>query len=216
MNDSQANDARIQMQAALAKITAEQAARASQAHNQFLDSQQVVLHQMGSLMQLLSGTGLPQASSAPHGPVLFDRNMLEEFASGSVERCFGSEYAVFRGRRVPRIPNGILLLMDRVLKINGTPRHPEQLGEIWTEFDVPADAWFYQDQDARVTPYVVLMEMALQPCGFLSAYLGLMLLAAQSDVYFRNLDGEARILHQLDLRGQVVIGLGGADRPYPE
>lgn len=204
MNDSRANDVLIQMQAALAKITAEQAARASQVHNQFLDSQQEVLHQMGSLMQLLFDTRLPQTGSAPHAPVLFDRSMLEEFASGSVERCFGSEYAVFRGRRVPRIPNGILLLMDRVLKINGTPRRPDQLGEIWTEFDVPADAWFYQDQDARVPPYSVLMEMALQPCGFLSAYLGTMLLTPQSDLYFRNLDGDARILHKVDLRGQVV------------
>ena len=204
MNDSRGKDALDQIQTTLAKITAGQAARASQVHAQFLDSQQVVLRQMGNLMQLLSAADPILPGSAPLPTVLFDRSMLEEFGSGSVERCFGSDYAIFRGRRVPRIPNGILLLMDRVIKINGTPRRPDQLGEIWTEFEVPGDAWFYQDQDPRVTPYSILMEMALQPCGFLSAYLGTMLLAPQSNLYFRNLDGDARILQKLDLRGQVV------------
>ena len=205
MNEPRVNDSLIQMQETLARIVADQAARASQVHTQFLDSQQVVLRQMRNLIQLQTEAGALPGMAAPRFPsVLFDRSMLEEFASGSVERCLGPDYVVYRGRRMPRIPNGVLLLMDRVLKIDGIRGRPDQLGAIQTEFDVPVDAWFYQDQDPRVTPYSVLMEMALQPCGFLCAYLGTMLLAPQSDLYFRNLDGDARILQKLDLRGQVV------------
>lgn len=206
MDDPRAKDTYLRLNENLAKITVDQAARASQAHAQFLESQQEVLRQMNALLRQFGDAAPAAPNSAPRGPVLFDRAQLEEFASGSVERCFGSDYAVFRGRRVPRIPNGSLLLMDRILKINGTPRRPDLLGEIWTEYAVPAEAWFYQDQDPRVTPYAVLMEMALQPCGFLSAYLGTMLLAPDSDLYFRNLDGSARILRAVDLRGQVVSG----------
>jgi 3-hydroxymyristoyl/3-hydroxydecanoyl-(acyl carrier protein) dehydratase len=38
------------------------------------------------------------------------------------------------------------------------------------------------------------MEIALQPCGFLSAYMGSILGREGQDLYFRNLDGEAELL----------------------
>ena len=48
------------------------------------------------------------------------------------------------------------------------------------------------------------MEMALQPCGFLSAYLRSPMLLPEADLYFRNLGGHARILEEMDLRGRTV------------
>lgn len=48
------------------------------------------------------------------------------------------------------------------------------------------------------------MEIALQPCGFLSAYLGTPLMHPEVDYYFRNLDGNARILDGMDVRGKIV------------
>ncbi|MEJ2412981.1 MAG: hypothetical protein P8Y34_08300 [Anaerolineales bacterium] len=38
------------------------------------------------------------------------------------------------------------------------------------------------------------MEIALQPCGFLSAYMGSILGKEGQDLYFRNLDGDANLL----------------------
>jgi 3-hydroxymyristoyl/3-hydroxydecanoyl-(acyl carrier protein) dehydratase len=46
------------------------------------------------------------------------------------------------------------------------------------------------------------MEIALQPCGFLSAYLGSFLLLPDADLYFRNLDGRGHIHQAIDTRGK--------------
>ncbi len=197
MNNPAYDDAVRRLQDQAREYIADMADLASQAQRQFLSSRRGTLQQIADLVHSQAGFTLPAQ------PGLFDRAMLEEFAAGSIERCLGEEYAVFREHRVPRIPNGALLLMDRILEINGTRGKLNQPSEIITEFDVPADAWFIQDSGSG-TPYSILMEMALQPCGFMSAYLGTMLISPESNLYFRNLDGEARILRQVDLRGKTV------------
>ncbi len=185
---------------------ADQNRRSSQAQIQFLQNQQGSLRQLGELMQLQGGLVGARPQGIAEKPILFDRAMLEEFAAGSVERCLGPEYAIFRGKRIPRIPNGALLLMDRVLDIRGARGQLNQPSEIITEYQVLEDAWYFTDGVSTAVPYAVLMEMALQPCGFLSAYLGTMLISPANNLYFRNLDGEARLLRQVDLRGQIVTG----------
>jgi len=211
MDDSRLDDARRRLNLLAEDFLSEQARRASQAQSQYLNSRLGTMRQMGELLRLQAGLA---ANPAQARPPLFNRELLEEFASGSVERCLGAEYAVFRGRRIPRIPNGMLLLMDRVVEVCGTRGQLDRPSEIVTEYDVPADAWFYRDCASRpeegagscAIPYVILMEMALQPCGFLSAYLGTILISPNCSLFFRNLDGEARLLRQPDLRGQRVTG----------
>ncbi len=79
-----------------------------------------------------------------------------------------------------------------------------------SEFDVPDDIWFYREAGAAtrgypgLPPHIALMEMGLQPCGFLSAHLRSSLLLPEADLYFRNLDGDGRILATPDLRGRTV------------
>ena len=206
MGDARVEEQLRQLQENLARMLAEQAGRSSRAHSQYLESQQVGLRRLAELARLQAGLAETAVQAKPARPVLIDRALLEEFASGSIERCLGPEYARYRDQRMPRIPNGVLLLMDRVVRLDGTRGSPNKLGEIETEYDVPADVWYLQDQEERTTPYSVLMEMALQPCGFLSAYLGSMLLVPGANLFFRNLDGEARLLRRIDLRGKTVTG----------
>ncbi len=201
--DSRIDDARWRLNALAEDFLTSQARHASQAHAQYLKSRLRALQQMGELLNLQAG---PVSPISQPRPFLLGRELLEEFASGALERCLGPEYAVFAGRRVPRIPNGALLLMDRVIEIRGTRGQLDRPSEIITEFDVPGDIWFYRDTGSNTVPYVALMEMALQPCGFLSAYMGTMLISPNSSLFFRNLDGEARLLSQPDLRGQCVVG----------
>ena len=133
---------------------------------------------------------------------LFDQADLEAFASGSVAACFGPDYDRFEHRRMPRIPNGDLLLISRILEIEGEMGEVQPGAELVSEYDVPADAWFYR-RNAR-TPCAILMEIAMQPCGFLSAYIGSALLYPDTDFYFRNLDGVGRLLADPDLRRRTV------------
>jgi PfaB family protein len=134
----------------------------------------------------------------------FDEADLRAFATGSAARCFGPAYAVFEQRRLPRIPNGDLLLMSRIVDVDGDPGELHPGAGLVSEYDVPADAWFYRQNAYPTTPYAVLMEIAMQPCGFLSAYLGSALRYPETDFYFRNLDGTGHLLSAPDLRGQTV------------
>ena len=68
----------------------------------------------------------------------------------------------------------------------------------------PQDAWFYANENFSSLPYSVWMEIALQPCGFLSAYMGTSLLFPEVDYYYRNLDGSARMLSDASVRGETV------------
>jgi 3-hydroxymyristoyl/3-hydroxydecanoyl-(acyl carrier protein) dehydratase len=96
------------------------------------------------------------------------------------------------------------MLMSRALEINGERGQFDQPSSIVTEYDVPADAWFFRDNAYPFIPYSVWMEIALQPCGFLSAYLGTSLKFPEVDYYFRNLDGSTRLLSNMDLRGKTI------------
>ncbi|MGI5227930.1 beta-ketoacyl synthase N-terminal-like domain-containing protein [Actinoallomurus sp. CA-142502] len=146
----------------------------------------------------LAGTPV-RASRALFGP-----RELAEFATGSMTACFGPEYDCYAERRVPRIPNGDLHLMSRVVSIDGT-RHDFRTGtELLAEYDVPARPWFDPDGGRDSLPYSMLMEIALQPCGFLSGWLGSTLATPDEDLYFRNLDGDARLLADPALAGRTV------------
>ena len=155
-------------------------------------------------IDMAGGSPIVRAGKPRSGAPLFDTPQLVEFATRSMARCFGPEFAVYEGRRHPRIPNGDLLLMSRVVEIDGKRGQFEKPATILTEYDVPPDAWFYQGQNFTSLPYSLWMEIALQPCGFLSAYLGTPLMHPEVDYYFRNLDGNARILDGMDVRGKTV------------
>ncbi len=188
------------------RILEENASNASQLQAQILKSRKEGLEKAAEIIRSqAAAAGAPMdAGSLDLKPVLYNRAQLEEFASGDAEKCFGPAYAVYRGRRACRIPNGDLLLMSRVLSVTGERFQTNPGSEIVVEYDVPADAWFFKDNSFPETPYSVLMEIALQPCGFLAAHLGTPLRFPDQDYFFRNLDGEAQLLTPVDLRGRTV------------
>ncbi len=50
----------------------------------------------------------------------------------------------------------------------------------------------------------MLMEIALQPCGVLSAWLQTQLRYPEIDFFFRNLDGQITLLKAMDVRGKTI------------
>jgi len=54
-------------------------------------------------------------------------------------------------------------------------------------------------------PYSILMEIALQPCGFISTHSGAILMLPEADLHYRNLDGNGTLIKSLDLRGRTIV-----------
>ncbi len=57
-------------------------------------------------------------------------------------------------------------------------------------YAVPPDAWYFDANRCEMMPFSVLLEIALQPCGWLAAYCG-SALTSPDDLSFRNLGGKA-------------------------
>lgn len=154
--------------------------------------------------------GLQLVEKNPPEPVepvkaaLFDETHITEFATGSLAACFGPEYATYDPRRAPRTPNGDLQLISRVISVDGTRGQVVSGSSLVTEYDVPANAWYFKQNAAPTLPYSILMEIGLQPCGFLSAHLGSTLPYPDENFYFRNLDGNGKYLRDVDTRGKTI------------
>jgi 3-hydroxymyristoyl/3-hydroxydecanoyl-(acyl carrier protein) dehydratase len=133
---------------------------------------------------------LPQ-SPAPSPQPLFNTDRILAFAIGKPSVAFGEPYRVFDSERViARLPGPPYQFLDRITSIAGC--RPFELaagGEIDAEYDVPADAWYFAADRQRAMPFAVLLEIALQPCGWLAAYVG-SALASNVDLSFRNLGGK--------------------------
>ncbi len=164
----------------------------------------------GKVIVNFKDLGLQLVEKNPSAPLpvkqtaLYNEQHINEFALGSLAACFGPEYAIYDTRRAPRTPNGDLQLISRIVSINGTRGQVTPDSSLVSEYDVPENPWFYQQNATQETPYSILMEIGLQPCGFLSAHLGSTLPYPEEYFYFRDLDGNGKLLRQVDLRGQTI------------
>jgi 3-hydroxymyristoyl/3-hydroxydecanoyl-(acyl carrier protein) dehydratase len=135
---------------------------------------------------------------------LFDKNWLNEFALGDIVATLGSEFSIYNKRRCPRIPNGDLLMMTGIRAIHGVRGEFREPSVILADYDVPLDAWFLEGSPTGNIPFSLVLEIALQPCGVLSAWLGTQLQLPQIDFFFRNLDGEVLLHKNINARGKTI------------
>lgn len=132
---------------------------------------------------------------------------ITTFALDNLSKAFGPDFACYDGRTVSRQPNTDLQLISRVLKIEGERLYFKKPSTIYAEYDVPVDAWYYEQNSTKTMPYSVLMEIALQPCGLLGAYLGSTLKFSDKNLFFRNLDGDGEMFDLpigTDWRGKTI------------
>ncbi|MDE0792551.1 MAG: PfaB family protein [SAR324 cluster bacterium] len=138
--------------------------------------------------------------------LIADEQMIWEFALGDITKCFGADYAVYKNRPMQRNPNGDLQLISRVYDLHGKRMEFDKPMTIVSEYDVPEDAWFFRENShPTLMPYSVLMEIALQPCGFISTQSGAILIYPEIDLHYRNLDGNGTLLSCPDLRGKTIV-----------
>jgi 3-hydroxymyristoyl/3-hydroxydecanoyl-(acyl carrier protein) dehydratase len=138
---------------------------------------------------------------------LMNEKDITTFALGNMTECFGPDFAVYNGRKMSRQPNSDLQLISRILSVDGTKGDFSKDVPIIAEYDVPEEAWYYQQNSNITMPYSMLMEIALQPCGLLGAYLGSTLQFPEKDLYLRNLDGDGETFALptgTDFRGKTI------------
>ncbi|HEU5315362.1 MAG TPA: PfaB family protein, partial [Chloroflexota bacterium] len=166
----------------------------------------VVVHFENLGLRLAEDPAAPGRALPPpvRTTALLDERHLDAFATGRMADAFGPDFAVYDGRTVSRQPNGDLLLVSRVLTIDGARGRVVPGASLLSEYDVPADPWFHAESAGAGVPYSSLMEVALQPCGILSAWLGSTLQYPDTAFHFRNLDGSGRLLDRLDVRGRTI------------
>jgi 3-hydroxymyristoyl/3-hydroxydecanoyl-(acyl carrier protein) dehydratase/1-acyl-sn-glycerol-3-phosphate acyltransferase len=149
------------------------------------------------LASLVESNLVASVATPDGGCFAFDARSILACAWGRPSDAFGPMYARFDAPgRVPRLPGPPYLFMSRVTKTSGEIGGMEVGSTVETEYDIPADAWYFAENGARTMPYCVLLEAALQPCGWLASYIG-SALTVDEEVCFRNLDGTATLEAEL-------------------
>ena len=123
--------------------------------------------------------------------VLYNYEKILAFSTGNPSEAFGEPYKVFdQQRKIARLPGPPFQFLDRIVDVTGEPFKLVEGATCAAEYDVPPDAWYFAAGRQPEMPFSVLLEIGLQPCGWLAAYLG-SALTSEIDLKFRNLDGNA-------------------------
>ncbi|MCV7199010.1 beta-ketoacyl synthase N-terminal-like domain-containing protein [Mycobacterium angelicum] len=136
----------------------------------------------------LTASSQPRAVAEADG-FSFDEKAMLAWAGGKPSMAFGPRYQEFDNhRKLIRLPGAPYNFISRVSDVAGDMGAMTSGAEVVVEYDIPEDAWYFAANGRPTMPNAVLMEVALQPCGWLAAYAGCPL-CTDVDLYFRNLDG---------------------------
>jgi 3-hydroxymyristoyl/3-hydroxydecanoyl-(acyl carrier protein) dehydratase len=163
----------------------------------FADGKRIVdIHDM--TLQLTGATVEHVAALA------MDKAGLVAFARGNPSDAFGAPYRPFdEQRRIARLPAPPFQFLDRILEVNA-PAFTFRPGiEAVAECDARTFAWTLQANRQQDPAFAVVLEAALQPCGWLAAHIG-SALRSDTDLRFRNLGGEAVLHRPIDPRDDVL------------
>ncbi|WP_306359101.1 beta-ketoacyl synthase [Nocardia sp. CC227C] len=141
--------------------------------------------------------------AAVRGPLLNEFH-LAHLARGDQGIAMGPEFEAYTGVRATRLPTGGLLLVDRVLTFDGA-RGQLDSASYTTEYDSPADSWYYADTANESMPHFVYMETSLQAALLMGYYAGPTLTQPGTTLSLRNLGGTATVLRQVDLRDRTIV-----------
>ncbi|MDD9304325.1 MAG: SDR family NAD(P)-dependent oxidoreductase [Desulfobacter sp.] len=137
---------------------------------------------------------------------LFSRKKILAFAQGNPSDAFGQPYEIFdEKRQIARLPKPPYFFMDNVVRADHTPWEMRPGGWIETTYEIPDNEWYFAANRSDCLPFCILLEIALQPCGWLAAYAG-SALQSNERLHFRNLGGRATYRRNLTrTSGQVMV-----------
>lgn len=124
----------------------------------------------------------------------YDNESIMEFAAGKPSKAFGDKYKPFdEDRIIARLPRPPYKFLDRIVEVSGEKWVLTAPASAVAQYDISGDEWYFDESSLDSMPFSILLEVALQPCGWLAAYLGSALTSSE-DLSFRNLGGEARVI----------------------
>lgn len=130
-------------------------------------------------------------------PVLYSREQILEFCHGKPSRCFGEKYEIFDEERfLARLPSPPFTFIERITQVEGRPLELRAGAIATAEYDVPPEAWYFRANRQPNMPFSVILEAALQVCGWVSAFVG-SALSSDKDLHYRNLGGTATLHEEL-------------------
>ncbi len=159
----------------------------------FLDETQTVIASITGFEAIMDPSLQEKFKNSP----LFSKERILDFAQGNPSEAFGEKYKIFdTERQIARLPRPPYFFMDRVLKADHPQWKMQPGGWIEVQYDIPSDAWYFAANRTQTMPFCILLEIALQPCGWLAAFAGS---ALESDerLHFRNLGGTAKMYHPI-------------------
>ncbi|ORJ62627.1 beta-ketoacyl synthase N-terminal-like domain-containing protein [Mycobacterium simiae] len=120
----------------------------------------------------------------------FEFPALLEIAWGRIAPVLGTKFEHVENRKFPRLPAPPLLMISRIQSLMAELGVMRPGAKVIAEYDIPEDAWYFEANGASSVPNALLMEVCLQPCGWLTGYTGGPP-TADDDMYIRNLEGTA-------------------------
>ncbi len=136
---------------------------------------------------------LPQ--TPPEALRFFDKARLTALAEGKPSEALGRAYARFDdGAFVARLPRAPYDFIDEARVENSPPYEVRVGAEVSAVYNVKREGRLLEEAGGAEAclPYAALNEIALQPCGFLAAYMG-SALPFNGPMHFRNLGGRATL-----------------------
>jgi 3-hydroxymyristoyl/3-hydroxydecanoyl-(acyl carrier protein) dehydratase len=132
----------------------------------------------------------PVVAAAP--AAVFDHDRMIAFATGKPSVAFGERYRRFDQERfIARLPGPPYQFIDRITRIDAEPWVMAPGGTAMAQYDIVPNAWYFTADRQDRMPFAVLLEVALQACGWMAAYMG-SALTSDGDLKFRNLGGTGR------------------------
>ncbi len=136
------------------------------------------------------GIGLPDIRPVKK-KVLFDKEKLLEFATGTPSKALGERFKPYdNGKFIARLPAPPYSFIDSIVSVESDQTTTKAGDWIEAEYEVNPDSWVFKADRTSTMPYCVLNEIALQACGWLAAYRG-SALKYKTGMRFRNLGGNA-------------------------
>lgn len=115
-------------------------------------------------------------------------------AWGRPTRAFGPMVEELDGPvTLPRLPGPPYHFIDRITRVDADLGALRPGARVVAAYDVPTEAFYFGQSGHGAMPFAVLLEVVLQPCGWLAMYVVGAAGALQPGLLFRNLDGQGTV-----------------------